>query len=137
MNVINLLKPKATVAYLYNDCTARQALEKLRAHGFASIPVISKEGTYIGSVTEGDFLWYILEHGTEDIKYLEDKPLNDLLRQEFNPPVKIDVKVDELVLRSLNQNFIPVVDDRNLFIGIITRQDIIRHFSEKVQSITV
>ena len=26
----------------------------------------------------------------------------------------------------MNQNFIPVVDDRNFFIGIVTRQDIIR-----------
>ena len=33
MNVISLLTPKAQVAYLYDDYTIRQGLEKFRAKG--------------------------------------------------------------------------------------------------------
>ena len=39
--------------------------------------------------------------------------------------------IEELLMRAMNQNFIPVVDDRNLFIGIVTRKDVIKHFYER------
>ena len=134
MNAILMLKPKATVAFLYNDCSVRQGLEKMRAHGFASIPVISRKGQYCGSITEGDFLWYLIDNRSAELKFLETSTIDDVVRGDFNPPVKVDVDVNELIGRALTQNFIPVVDDRNLFIGIITRQDIIRFFSEKINT---
>ena len=78
------------------------------------------------SVSEGDFLWHILEYRNNDLRVQENYQVSDILRKDFNPAVKIDVSMDELLERSMNQNFIPVVDDRNFFIGIVTRQDIIR-----------
>ena len=36
--------------------------------------------------------------------------------------------IDEMIERASNQNYVPVVDDRNVFIGIITRRDIINAF---------
>ena len=50
------------------------------------------------------------------------------MREGFNPAVCIDVTMDELLERAHNQNFVPVTDARGTFIGIVTRQDIIRHF---------
>ena len=44
MNVITLLTPKAQVAYLYDDFTIRQGLEKLRIHGYTAIPVLDRIG---------------------------------------------------------------------------------------------
>ena len=61
MNVISLLTPKAQVAYIYDDCTIRQGLEKLRAHGYTAVPVLARDGRYVGTVSEGDFLWNILD----------------------------------------------------------------------------
>ena len=34
-------------------------------------------------------------------------------------------KMEDLIDRAMEQNFVPVVDDRGQFIGIITRRDII------------
>ena len=62
MNVITLLTPKAQVAYLYDDFTVRQGLEKLRVLGYTAIPVLDRNGYYLGSVSEGDFLWAILDN---------------------------------------------------------------------------
>ena len=59
MNVLMLLKPKETVQYIYDDNTLRQGLEKMRAHSYTAIPVISRDGRYSGTVSEGDFLYYI------------------------------------------------------------------------------
>lgn len=132
MNVLNFLKPKETVKYIFDDNTLRQGLEKMLAHSYTAIPVITKEdGRYVGTVSEGDFLYYIVQKETSGMKEQEKYFVKDIIRKDFNPAVKINVKMDELLKRSMKQNFIPVTDDYGTFIGIVTRQDIIKYFIEK------
>ena len=127
MNVISLLTPKAQTAYLYEDATIRQGLEKLRIYGYTALPVLDRDGTYVGTVSEGDFLWSILDREDHSMKGQEKVRLRTILRKDFNPAVDIGVEMSELVERSMRQSFIPVVDDRGAFVGIVTRQNIIRH----------
>ena len=134
MNIAYFLLPKARVAYLYDDCTFRQGLEKMRHHGYTAIPVISRSGQYIGTVSEGDFLWRLLSEETErhhTMKDMEQLQVRDILRGNQYLPVRITVTMDELLDSAMNQNFIPVVDDSGSFIGIVTRKDIIRYFAEQ------
>lgn len=133
MNLFYLLKPKSTVAYLCKSNTIRQGLEKMRNHGYTAIPVIDDDGKYIGTVSEGDFLWHILRYKKEDIKSQEEFGILDIVNEERNLPVKTNVTMDDLLLRVMEQNFVPVIDDRNIFIGIITRKDIIKYFYDKSQ----
>lgn len=136
MNIAYFLLPKARVAYLYDDYTFRQGLEKMRHHGYTAIPVISRAGQYIGTVSEGDFLWRLLsseENRPCTMKDLEQLQIRDILRGNLYPPVRITVTMDELLDNAMNQNFIPVVDDIGSFIGIVTRKDIIRYFAEQKQ----
>ena len=129
MNVISLLTPKTNVAWLYEDWTIRQGLEKLRFHGYTAIPVLAKDGSYVGTVSEGDFLWCLLDQGSGDIQTQEKQPLRRVIRPGFNPAVRIDVALEELVERALRQSFSPVVDDRGAFVGIVTRQNIIKRLT--------
>lgn len=131
MNIVMLLKPKESVKYIYENNTLRQGLEKMKAHSYTAIPVISENGKYVGTVSEGDFLYYILDKDTKGMKGQEKHYVRDILRKNFNPAVKIDVKMEELLSRAINQNFIPVTDDRGTFIGIVTRQDILKYFIKK------
>lgn len=131
MNIVMLLKPKETVAYIYENSTIGQALEKMKAHSYTAVPVIDEYGKYVGTVSEGDFLWYIVEKQTQGIKSQEKYFVRDLIRTDFNPSVKISVDMKELYERALNQNFIPVTDDSGVFIGIVTRKDLISHFVDK------
>lgn len=128
MNVLMLLRNKNQVAYLYDTNTLRQGLEKMKAHGYTAIPVLDENGTYAGCVSEGDFLWHILNDQNRDMRSQEDYLIKDIMRKDFNPAVRIDVSMDELLERSMSQNFIPITDDRNFFIGIVTRRDIIKTF---------
>ena len=131
MNIAYFLHPKGQVAYLYDDYTFRQGLEKMKHHGYTAIPVISRSGQYIGTVSEGDFLWQLVqEEGevTHTMRELEQLHVRDILQTAAYPPVRITVTMDELLDSATNQNFIPVVDDSGSFIGIVTRKDIIRHF---------
>ena len=128
MNIAYLLTPKHRVAYLYDDNSIRQGLEKLRHHGRSAVPVINRKGQYVGTVSEGDFLWRLLPDESTpcpcSVKELERLHVRDILRE--NPSVRITASVDELLDTIVRQNFVPVVDDLNSFIGIVTRQDIIR-----------
>ncbi|HIS02157.1 MAG TPA: CBS domain-containing protein [Candidatus Excrementavichristensenella intestinipullorum] len=132
MNVAFLLIPKINVSYLYDDWTLRQALEKMRHSGYTAIPVLSRDGRYRCTVTLGDFLWYLVDDpdaplAPRDIHETEKVMLRDIMRPDSNPPVRIDAEIEELMGRALEQNFIPVVDDRDAFSGIVTRRDIIAH----------
>lgn len=139
MNIAYFLLPKNTVAYLYDDYTFRQGLEKMRYHGYTAIPVITRDGRYAGTVSEGDFLWRLLSgedaHHPLSMKELEDLRIRNILNVDAYPPVPITVSMEELVTSAMQQNFIPVVDDLGNFTGIVTRKDIIRYFSEQKDAV--
>lgn len=133
MNILSLLKHKSCVAYLYDDNTIRQGLEKIRFHGYTAIPVISRDGTYIGTVSEGDFLWHYISNNISDMHQNEDFSIRDIIRRGWNPPAKITIQINELLMIAMDQNFVPMIDDRGTFIGIITRKDIIKCFYDLKQ----
>ena len=133
MNISFFLQPKIDVAYLYEDYSIRQALEKMKFYGYTAIPVLSVKNEYIGTISEGDFLWSICNFEKKEImgkepQSLEHLKISDISFRRKYPSVKIDTSMEELLERAMNQNFVPVVDDRNIFIGIITRRDIMRYF---------
>ena len=133
MNIAYFLIPKSSVAYLFDDYTFRQGLEKMRHHGYTAIPVIDREGVYRGIVSEGDFLWRMLQEDEDaafTMRDMERLAVRDILKKN-HPPVPITVSMDDLVHSAMSQNFVPVVDDDYRFIGIITRKDIIRYLAEK------
>ena len=135
MNILLFLTPKIDVAYLYEDYTVRQALEKMEHHRYSAIPIISRDGQYAGTITEGDFLWEIKKRCGLDLKKAESIPLSEIPRRVNYRSVKIDVNIEDLVARALNQNFIPVTDDRGVFIGIVKRKDVIQYCYDTARGI--
>jgi len=137
------LKPKVEVEYLYDDFTVRQALEKMCRHGYTAIPVITREGKYYSTIREGDLLWYIVDgENTEtlwektDIRSLEEVYIRNIVDEGRNPPVRITEPVEHLFERAMNQNYVPVIDDMDSFIGIITRRDILTILFKKYKDNT-
>ena len=131
MNIAYFLLPKSRIAYLYDDFTFRQGLEKMRNRGYTAIPVITRDGRYVGTVSEGDFLWRLLSDGTDlTMKKAESLRVCDIIGNKY-PAVRITVTMDALLESAMNQNFIPVVDDLDKFIGIVTRRAIIGYLAKK------
>ena len=128
MNILYFIKPKAELAYVYDDYTVRQTLEKMEHHKYASIPILNKQGQYIGTIREGDILWHIKNEMNFDIRLAETTYIKDAKKKSTNEPVKINSSMDDLFIKAINQNFVPVVDDDNNFIGIITRKDIVQYY---------
>ena len=130
MNLAFFLLPKSQVIYLNEGSSFRQGLEKIRRHGYAALPVVSKDGRYLGMVNGGDFLWNIMSMGSLDAHDLEQARIDDIISARY-APVPITTDMEDLVNHALEQNFVPVVDDRDMFMGIITRRSMLAYFAEK------
>ena len=111
MNILFFLTPKQDVAFLYDDFTLRQALEKMEYHRYSSIPMLNRKGEYVGTMTEGDLLWAIKNQGIR-IENAEEIPIKAIPRKRDYLPVTVNTQMDELVAAAMNQNFVPVLDDK-------------------------
>lgn len=133
MNILFFLKPKSELAYIFDYHTVRQALEIMEYHKYSSVPILNKEGKYVGSITEGDFLWGLKRKGVLNIKEAEDISIMKIDRRLDYQCVTAKSDMEDLIGKAMEQNFVPVVDDEKHFIGIITRRDIIGYCYNKMK----
>ena len=126
MNLLFFLTPKAEVAYLYDDYTLRQAIEKMEYHRYSSIPILNRQGEYVGTITEGDILWAIKRSYNLNLQEAEDMPIMSIPRKHHYISVSVDTGMEELISVAMKQNFVPVIDGKKSFIGLIKRNSIIQ-----------
>lgn len=128
MNIPSLLIPKANVEYLRTKDSIKFALDIFRRNSYSAVPVINSDGIYRGTITEGDFLYYIMDNPDADLKKVK---VRNILREDFYEAVKITASIDKLLIKCLDQNFVPVTDDRDVFVGIVTRKVIFKNIYEE------
>lgn len=126
MNILFFLTPKQDVAYIYDDFTLRQALEKMEYHRYSSVPVLNRKGEYVGTMTEGDLLWNI-KNKKICMDDAEEISISTFERKRDYLPVTVSTQMDELVAAAMTQNFVPVLDDKKSFIGLVKRNAIIQY----------
>ncbi|RUT33733.1 CBS domain-containing protein [Paenibacillus zeisoli] len=128
MNIAFFLLPKSDVVSVTLDSTLRQTLERMEYHRYTAVPIIDKTGVYVGTVTEGDLLWYMKNSkGKVTFENASKFLLKDIPLRVDNKPVSIDEDMEDLINLAKVQNFVPVVDDMNRFIGIVRRSQIIEY----------
>lgn len=127
MNIAFFLTPKNEVIYEYLDATMRQVIERMEHHGYTAVPLIDKEGKYMGTLTEGDLLWKLKNTPDLNFRNSENIRVKDIQRKRKHKSVSINSDVENLISLATSQNFVPVVDDEGIFIGIIKRSDIINY----------
>lgn len=129
MNVIRFLHRKTDRAFLYDYKTLHQALRYMRSHGYTELPVVDRDGFYLGAVNEGDFLWHLIDYG--GCEKVKDDPVSALVRHNNIPALKITASDAELEEAARRCSFVPIVDDRDAFIGVLERDDIMEYFAQK------
>ena len=67
-----------------------------------------------------------------DMRQAEAHRVMEIPRRRDNVPVRVTTTMHELVERASTQNFVPVVDDKDAFIGIITRRSIIKYCQQQL-----
>lgn len=119
------LTPKSEVTYIYEDYKLSQVMDVMEQTGYTAIPMIDRQGHYVGSVTEGDILRVIREKRELSLECIGEITVANIRRKTQIKPVSGTADMVDMIKRALEQNYVPVVDDDNIFSGIITRRDII------------
>ncbi|HBV87913.1 MAG TPA: CBS domain-containing protein [Desulfosporosinus sp.] len=130
MNIAFFLVPKKNIIFLKENATMRQALERMEYHSYSAVPLIDDEGKYVGTITEGDLLWKLKNTPGLTFQNTEDIVLSEVEQHVQNLPVTIDAQMEDLITRAVVQNFVPVVDDQQIFIGIVRRREMIEYCSK-------
>lgn len=136
MNVAFFLIPKKDIVYLKYNSTMRQALERMEYHRYSAIPLIDDEGHYRGTITEGDLLWKLKNTPGLSFRNTENIRLTEVEQHIQNHPVSINAMMEDLISRAVEQNFIPVVDDQEIFIGMVRRREILEYCSKALANIS-
>lgn len=138
MSIAFYLTIKSQVIFETPDATIRQLMERLDHHNLTAIPILDYDGKYVATVTEGDILRQIrkLKH-SQVFKDLEKLKVTDLERRKNYQPVRIDADMKDLMFIVEHQNFVPVVDDQGVFIGIIKRSDVIHQLAKIIHQSTL
>ncbi|MBQ7795688.1 MAG: CBS domain-containing protein [Lachnospiraceae bacterium] len=129
MNILFFLTPKSEVAHIHDDDSLRQALEKMEYHKYSAVPILTRQGKYVGTLNEGDLLWYIKNQLNLNLQEARKISVTDVPRRSDNTPVYANSKMEDLLDKAMQQNFVPVLDDSNIFIGIVTRKDIMKYIA--------
>jgi CBS domain-containing protein len=132
INIAFFLTPKKDLVYLSITCTMRQALERMEYNSYTAVPLIDEKGRYAGTLTEGDLLWKFKNTPNLTMKDTEKILLSDVPLRLTNQPVRIYAKIQDLLSLALDQNFVPVIDDNEVFIGIVRRREIMEHFMKLI-----
>lgn len=127
MNIMRFLVPKSLVEYVTTDSTVRQALEKMRYHRYAAIPVLDGEGKYAGTLRTDDLLKFFLGEGVCDLRAAECRGVVEILDGSYRTPLFHSASMQELIESVKEHNFVPVVDDRGCFVGIVLRRDVMNY----------
>ena len=132
-NIAFFLTPKNEVVCESCEATMRQVMEKMEHHGYTAIPLIDKSGKYVGTLTEGDLLWKLKNTPDLNFKNTECVKVKEIDRRVSHKSVSINSDIENLINLAINQNFVPVVDDNGIFIGIIKRSDIINYCYNEIK----
>lgn len=133
MNILFFLTPKSEVAYIYDDYTIEQALQVFQTYRYSAIPMIDRDGKYICTITEGDFLWGMYENDAITPENLYTKKVGELVPRVQHKAVSSTARMEDMMSIAKDQNFVPVVDDNGVFIGIVTRKEILKYCYDTIQ----
>lgn len=125
-NHLFYLLPKSETVFLTNTDSFHQAYNMFIITNFTALPVINKKGQYVGTICEGDLLRVLslsLTHPEIDLNSFEIRDIEFKINLEV---ARVNESYEHLVELAVNQNFIPLVDDQGIFIGILRRQELIK-----------
>ncbi len=131
MNILFFLTPKSEIEFAYSDNTFGEVIDILERSTYTAIPVINRKGEYKGTISEGDILWTLKNEVGYDMAALMDMKVTRVERKQKHEPVKVTAKVQDMFNRAVNQNFVPVTDDDDVFIGIVKRKDILQYYFQQ------
>lgn len=116
------------VASVRTENNLLHALTLLSSLGYSSVPVLDMEGRYKGQITLALIISGIKAIPTYDWESLQTRQVSEVM--DDKPGVVTERAELEDVLHQLVQNnYVSVVDDKGMFVGIVTRKGLLRRLN--------
>ncbi|NOV02225.1 CBS domain-containing protein [Paenibacillus planticolens] len=132
MKTASFLFPKDKVAFIRSSSSMKDAMEQLEQHYYTALPIVDDEGKYAGTLSEGDLLWTLKNTPGVSFDNMDEIPVSAIKKHIRNECVSIDAFMEDMLAKAADQNFVPVVDDKQIFLGIIRRKDIIAYYMNNI-----
>ncbi|MGY0691681.1 CBS domain-containing protein [Virgibacillus sp. FSP13] len=140
------------VVTITKDKTIKQLLEILVKNKIGGVPVVDEQNKLLGMISDGDVIRYlqpkartiydmfslVLVSEREDLSYklgyAVDHEVEKMMRHKETHTVHPDDELDVAlsILSKYRFKKIPVVDNNNKVVGVISRGDVIRYISTKL-----
>jgi acetoin utilization protein AcuB len=130
MLVNNVMLTKDQLVTVSRNSTIEEALNLIEKHNFLSIPVVDNNKFY-GLIAKDKIYEYCYKNNIDKERLSNDLTVDLLMSTDIpviDPQEAIEMAVDHLAQK--NVPFVAVVDERNVFNGILTHKAVFQQFVE-------
>ncbi|UBH12230.1 HPP family protein [Macrococcus armenti] len=128
MYLKSIMIPKEKCYVANPDDTVKSVIDKLEHHGIDGMPVV-EAGKYVGTATRYSIFrhfFFMKSNKTRD-EFIEETKIKDILPlDEYS--VKDDTLFEESFLTLQDFPILSVINDRNEFLGVVSRFDVMEQF---------
>ena len=117
------LIPMDNVAIFVDTNKLNHAVLVLSKNKYAKIPVVDKDEKFVGIVGLTEIISFMMENNLS-MESLAEHHVLDVVK-EVNT-VNPDYTLEEILHHLVDEPFLPVVAEDNMFIGIITRKELLK-----------
>lgn len=117
------LTPEEELAIFIDTHNVGHVLLLLTNNGFSRVPVMTKDKTYVGTISMSDIIHYQKEHDLSEME-LADLDIGLMVNTTL-PTVAVEASLTEVMHKLVDASFLPVLEDKS-FVGIITRKSILK-----------
>ena len=122
------------VATVRMENTLLHATMVLSTVGYSSIPVLDNNHRLQGVVTMPMIIEGIKDQVAYSWDLLADKRIEDVVSTDFSCAQK-GVDLEDILHQLINHNYVCIVDDEGVFLGIITRKNILKRVNHLVHEL--
>lgn len=118
------LTPEEELALFIDTHNVNHVLLLRLSNGYSRVPVMTKDKTYVGTISLSEIIQYQKEHELTDDE-LMDLDISLMVSQKL-PTVRVDSDLTEIMHKLVDASFLPVLAADDTFLGIITRKSILK-----------
>ena len=132
MKAKDIMTVARKVEFVYHDITIGEAIDKMARNRYTMIPVLERNSMrYLYSLSSSDILRKVMADNNPAVT--REALLSSISVQRFIVPCAQSTDINDLTDLVINQNYVPLVDEKGVFQGIVTRRAIINYLLSSME----
>ncbi|CAM4129456.1 hypothetical protein AT575_06610 [Streptococcus penaeicida] len=133
-HLVNYLIPADDLAIFIDTHNSDHVMLLLVNNGFSRVPVLTKDRQYRGTISISDILNYQVKNQLTDWE-LNQTDIGEMVNTKIEA-IPMTSSLTHIMHKLVDYPFLPVVNEKNLFVGIITRKSILKALNSLLHDFT-